>query len=192
MYSKFENLEKLSELYTKGVITQEEYEAEKKKILDSDREKEEPQVSSFEDNGTYSAIMHLARYINYGIPLGGMIVVIVMWLARRDRNRSVDQNGKVILNWLLSKFIYLALLAVITLVFLLSTFGTALFSDGYFDDPLEVLGIFRLLVILLILIAPIIVLLILDFVSPIIGAVKAANREVWNYPLSIRFFKTKD
>ena len=33
-----------------------------------------------------------------------------------------------------------------------------------------------------------IVLMLLGIIFPIIGAIKAANGEVWQYPLSIRFF----
>ncbi|MBP1638338.1 MAG: hypothetical protein H6Q18_1127, partial [Bacteroidetes bacterium] len=38
---------------------------------------------------------------------------------------------------------------------------------------------------------PLVIFGILDLVFTIIGAVKANNGEVWNYPLSIRFFSTK-
>lgn len=55
------------------------------------------------------------------------------------------------------------------------------------ENPMR---IFSLLGALGIIIIPAIAMAVLDFIFTIIGAIKANKGEVWNYPLSIRFFST--
>ncbi len=202
MSSKYDDLEKLRDLYAKGIITETEFNTEKEKIL-SDSSKSEMTLlqpaKTADDNRSYNVLMHLSQFSNYLFPFLGVIVPIVMWATRKDESKSVDVNGKIILNWTISTFIY-GLILVLLLVGAVLVFGGSMALSGiaYENGTFEGFAdespfmVFRFLGALGIILLPLIIIGILDFIFTILGAVKASNGEVWNYPLSIRFFKTKD
>lgn len=176
MENKYENLEKLNDLYKKGAITENEYNSEKEKILN----RKNITVPTDDDN-KYSMLMHLSQFSNIIIPGAGFIVPIVMWFSRKEK-QFIDINGKIILNWNISLLIYFVL-GIIIAVF------SGIISvpiTGRTDNPIPVLSwIFGTIVF------PLVFFGIIDFIFTIVGALKASKGEVWNYPLSIRFFKTK-
>lgn len=101
--------------------------------------------------------IHLSQLLNLIIPLAGVVVPIVLWQTQKDKMPALDAHGKMIVNWLISSFIYFAVSAVLTLVLV------------------GILGI--------------IAVGIMSVVFPIIGAIKANNGELWEYPLTIKFLK---
>ncbi len=193
MDSKFEMLEKLNELYQKGVLSESEFLEEKAKIL---REEQVGTTSDESSHYSYSSLLHLSNFASYIIPFSGLIVMIVMWASRKNESEFVDKNGKIILNWKISTFIYSVVIAILGIVLL----GTSIFSLDFFDNldnviddssmfPGELLGIFGILGSVFSLIIPLLLIAMLDFIFTIIGAVKASSGNLWNYPFSIRFFK---
>jgi uncharacterized Tic20 family protein len=84
-------------------------------------------------------------------------VPIVIWQTQKDKMPALDAHGKMVVNWLISSFIYFVVSAILTLVLI------------------GVLGI--------------IAVGIMSIVFPIIGAIKANNGELWEYPLTIKFLK---
>lgn len=180
MENKYENLQKLNDLYKQNAISENEYNIEKGKILSHLK----TEAKSFEgkQNG-YSAIMHLTHFADYVLPGTSLIAPIIMWAVKKDESQFVDMNGKIIFNWKLSMLIYSAILLGIFLI----GGGISIFSTAYYDNPENLFGLLGTSVFALI---PLVILLLLNFIFTIIGAVKAGNGEVWNYPLSIRFFKT--
>lgn len=191
MASKYDELEKLRELYAKGTLTESEFKAEKEKLLYGNAERKSI-VRKLDNNRSYNALMHLSQYSKYLFPLLGIIVPVVMWVTRKDESESVDTNGKIILNWKISKFAYSIILVLILVVAMLGMMVLSGLENGSFERMTEespwmliqFLGTVGVILLSLIIIG------ILDFIFTIIGAVKASNDEVWNYPLSIRFFKT--
>ena len=121
-----------------------------------------------------------------------------MWATRKNESKFADVNGKIIFNWKISSFIYTSVLVILVIAAAL-VFGTqiALSGIGNYDtfqgmmddNPMK---IFSLIGALGIIIIPAIAIVVLDFIFTIIGAIKANKGEVWNYPLSIRFFSTKN
>ena len=199
MSGKYDDLEKLRDLYSKGIITEAEFNAEKAKILNDNREagvNETPQTA--DNNNGYCSLMHLSQFSNFLFPGLGLIIPIVMWATRKNESKFADVNGKIIFNWKISSTIYSCVL-VLLLVIAALVFGTQIaFSgignyetfQGMMDDnPMK---IFSLIGALGIIIIPAIAIVVLDFIFTIIGAIKANKGEVWNYPLSIRFFSTKN
>lgn len=191
MASKYDELEKLRELYAKGTLTESEFKAEKEKLLYGNAERKSI-VRKLDNNRSYNALMHLSQFSSYLIPFLGIIVPVVMWVTRKDESESVDTNGKIILNWKISKFAYSIILVLILVVAMLGMMVLSGLENGSFERMTEespwmliqFLGTVGVILLSLIIIG------ILDFIFTIIGAVKASNDEVWNYPLSIRFFKT--
>lgn len=105
-----EKLEKLNDLKEKGIITEEEFQQQKAKILN---EADLTQVTvgnssaalDFNDTKTYCMFMHLAQFCAFILPILGWVVPLVMWLTRKD-DEQIDQQGRVIFNWILSALIY--------------------------------------------------------------------------------------
>lgn len=199
MSGKYDDLEKLRDLYSKGIITEAEFNAEKAKILNDNREAGVNETTQTADNNNgYCSLMHLSQFSNFLFPGLGLIIPIVMWATRKNESKFADVNGKIIFNWKISSFIYTGVLAILVIAAAL-VFGTQIaFSgignydtfQGMMDDnPMK---IFSLIGALGIIIIPAIAIVVLDFIFTIIGAIKANKGEVWNYPLSIRFFSTKN
>lgn len=199
MSGKYDDLEKLRDLYSKGIITEAEFNAEKAKILNDNRESGVNETTQTADNNnSYCSLMHLSQFSNFLFPGLGLIIPIVMWATRKNESKFADVNGKIIFNWKISSFIYTSVLVILVIAAAL-VFGTQIaFSgignydtfQGMMDDnPMK---IFSLIGALGIIIIPAIAIVVLDFIFTIIGAIKANKGEVWNYPLSIRFFSTKN
>jgi len=131
---------------------------------------------------TYCMLLHLSQLLNFlsaCVPLLGTIVPIVLWAIAKDKSPLVDQHGKIILNWQISLFIYVAASGVIAVTCFIFTFliSIAIMLPLFIPFGFIFLGSVTLLVGILML------------VFPIIGAVKANEGKVWKYPLSIPFFK---
>lgn len=155
----YDQLDHLADLRQRGVITEEEFQAEKAKLLNAGQAAPAaaPAAARFwgmEEN-TFCMLLHLAALGNYVFPFGGVILQIVMWATNKDASPAIDAHGKIVINWMISLFIYTVVSVLLCLVFI---------------------GIPML-----------IALFICDLVFAIMGAVKANNGVVWKYPMSIRF-----
>ena len=104
-----------------------------------------------------------------------------MWLSRKEKD-FVNENGKIIFNWKISFIIYVLLWLIAAVVGGLISIPITDNTGNAFPVISWTFGT---------LIFPIVLLSIVNFIFIIIGAIKASNGEVWNYPLSIKFFKTK-
>lgn len=116
---KYDNLAKLDELRRNGTISEEEYAREKEKILNTpDPEpifsNEGGKIFGFEPH-TYCMLMHLSQFLSgSGI---GIVAPIVMWAIGKDKIRMIDDQGKIIINWYISAFIYGAISGALLFVF---------------------------------------------------------------------------
>lgn len=159
MTDRYDQLEKAKRLHDNGLLTSEEYEAEKALILRSPGLAGVPgsQYWGMSEN-TFCTLIHLSQLLGVVlpfIPFIGLVVPLVMWVSEKDRSPLVDAQGRTVLNWAISYIIYFA----ISLVLLLVLIGGLL----------------------------LIVVIILNIIFAIIGGVKASTGEVWKYPLSISF-----
>ena len=99
---------------------------------------------------------HLAGFSGYLTGVGWILGPLIVWLLKRAEMPSVDVHGKEALNFQISILIY-------GLVLLVSGFLTC--GIGFF--LLIPLGIAQIVLMIL-------------------GAIKAANGEIYRYPLTIR------
>ncbi|HYG37932.1 MAG TPA: DUF4870 domain-containing protein [Cytophagales bacterium] len=110
---RYDDLERLNALREKGAITEDEYQREKEKILNS------PAPSSASGNmlglttNTYCMFIHLTQLCGYFVPLAGMVVPILLWVLNKEHNPVVDKHGRIVLNWIISSFIYLSILGLL-------------------------------------------------------------------------------
>lgn len=159
MADRYDQLEKAKRLHDNGLLTAEEYQAEKALILRS------PSLAGVSGNqhwgmseSTFCTLIHLSQLLGVVlpfIPFIGLVVPLAMWISEKDRSAQVDAHGRTVLNWAISYIIYFA----ISLVLLLVLIGGLL----------------------------LVAVIIANIVFAIIGGVKASAGEVWKYPMSITF-----
>lgn len=51
-------------------------------------------------------LMHLSQLINLFTVIGGLVVPLVIWLTKKDEIYGVDEQGKAILNFQISMYLY--------------------------------------------------------------------------------------
>ena len=115
-----DELEKLQELHAAGALTDEEFETAKAALLKEDRDVIKDLGTGvgdlIKDEDTYLLCMHLTQLLGYLIPLGGLIVPIAMWVAKKDTSSAVDEHGKMIVNWIISLFLYSVVSGLLCLI----------------------------------------------------------------------------
>ena len=184
----YEKLEQLKRLHDSGALNDEEFEKEKNKIMDEEDAGIPTSVLPMGlTENTYLALMNFAMFI----PYVGWIAPIVLWIMGKESSAPVNRQGKYILNWYISWFLYGIVLTVLFIIFMFS--GIVSISDmNYENDQSSPLAVLLSIFgggagILLLLILGVGCFLCLLF--PIIGGIKGLNGKTWKYPLSIPIFK---
>jgi uncharacterized Tic20 family protein len=142
-----------------------------------------------------ATVLHLSTLTQYLIPFGNYIFPIVIWSSKKGQSEFIDSNGKQVMNFQLSIFVYSILLCLIAIPILAYTF--------FYNVPLEAIinendviienfdfnriGGFALVGITAAFMFGF--LKVVEFVLIILAAVKASHGENYKYPLSIPFFK---
>lgn len=163
-YDQYEKLQKLKELLDKGVLTDEEYQKEKEKLLNdkgvtqsSNHQATTGRPMNGMDENTYLMLLHLSQFAGYIVPVLGFVLPVILWNNEKDRNANVDRHGKNILNFIISYLFYMTILFILSFALIGLPF-------------LWILG-----------------LLVPTFT--IVAAVKASSGVYWKYPATIEFFK---
>lgn len=68
------------------------------------------------DIPVFNMLMHLSQLLNFIIPFGGLIMPIIMWATQKELDKSIDLNGRIILNWMLSAFLYMLICLLLSIV----------------------------------------------------------------------------
>lgn len=111
--------------------------------------------------------LHLSPLLGLFVPAAGIVVPIILWQTQKDKMPPLDRHGRMVVNWMISSFIYVV--ASIPLMIL---------SFVMLGAPFFIFFILFWLAFVVVSIA-----------FPIIGAVKANDGELWEYPLTIKFLK---
>ncbi len=108
---KYEDLKILDELRSKGSISEEEYQREKERILNSEQYTASNQKPLWGiDENTFLLLMHLSQFVSW------LIIPLIMWATNKDLNENVDKHGKNILNFSISYAIYFTISAFLIFV----------------------------------------------------------------------------
>lgn len=109
--NKYDELSKLEELRAQGAITEEEFQQEKRKILNAS----DSRAVGGMDEKTYITLMHLSQFAGLLLPGLGFIAPIAMWLIKSNENPNVDKHGKNIANFMISMIIYAIVSGILVL-----------------------------------------------------------------------------
>lgn len=177
MNANLDQLERLSTLYEKGSITEDEFLKEKENLLNQNSKSTKSELLGINES-TYCMLIHLSVFAGFMHFALTFIAPIVLWILNKDTNEKVNANGKNLINWLLSFSIYMTIFIA---VFLGSGFSGNFSISLLPDFPMGMPSLTNLMPITLIYIAN------LAFI--VAAAIKANNGKVWKYPLAINFIK---
>lgn len=158
-----DQIEKLNDLKQKGLISEEEYQQAKERILGSQPQQaapaQQPHTILQTNNYDYALILHLSQFCSWLFPFLGLVVPLIMWQSKKE-DSYIDEQGKVVMNWVFSSLIY----AIICLILFVILIGIPMLA----------------------------VLAICSVVFTIMGAMDANKGVIKNYPMAIKFFDVKE
>lgn len=59
------------------------------------------------DVNMWAMLIHFSLFAGYVVPFAGLIAPIVLWQIKKNDLPEVDAHGKMVVNWIISSFIYL-------------------------------------------------------------------------------------
>ncbi|HSX86342.1 MAG TPA: DUF4870 domain-containing protein [Cellvibrio sp.] len=157
-----DQIEKLNDLKQKGLISEEEYQQAKERILGAQPQpaaQVQPHTIMQTNNYDYALVLHLTQFCSWLFPFLGLIVPLIMWQSKKE-DPYIDEQGKVVMNWVFSSLIY----CLVSLVLCLILVGFALLA----------------------------ILFVCSIVFTIMGAMDANKGVIKNYPMSIKFFDVRE
>ncbi|MDO8343957.1 MAG: DUF4870 domain-containing protein [Cellvibrio sp.] len=158
-----DQIEKLNDLKQKGLISEEEYQQAKERILGAQPQQgapaQQPHTIMQTNNFDYAMVLHLTQFCSWLFPFLGLIVPLIMWQSKKE-DPYVDEQGKVVMNWVFSSLIYFLVSVILCFI---------------------VVGFFLIAI-----------LFVCSIVFTIMGAMDANKGVIKNYPMSIKFFDVKE
>ena len=125
-----DELERLHTLFQQGVINEAEFLEAKAAVIRNEEHflsDEIPLSSDLPDDDAYAAsplaadgttptadektwgvLIHVSQFAGYVLPLGGFVVPLVLWLVKRGDSETIDEHGRVVVNWMLTQLLMLA------------------------------------------------------------------------------------
>jgi uncharacterized Tic20 family protein len=157
-----DQIEKLNDLKQKGLISEEEYQQAKERILGAQAQSTTAQPQTIvvkTNNYDYALILHLSQFCSWFFPFLGLIVPLIMWQTKKE-DPYIDEQGKVVMNWVFSAVIY----SVVSIILCFLIVGFFLLA----------------------------ILFVCSIVFTIMGAMDANKGIIKNYPMSIKFFDVRE
>ena len=81
-------------------------------------------------------LTHLSQLLDFVTGVGGFIVPLVLWIAKKDEVFGMDKHGKAILNFRISMFIYLIICIPLILLLGLGILGIITIGVFYLIFPI--------------------------------------------------------
>ncbi len=107
-----DQIEKLNDLKQRGLISEEEYQQTKARILGAQSDAaEQPHTILRTNNYDYALVLHLTQFCSWLFPFLGLVVPLILWQSKKE-DPYINEQGKVVMNWVFSSLIY----AVISLL----------------------------------------------------------------------------
>jgi uncharacterized Tic20 family protein len=62
----------------------------------------------------WAMLIHFSLFAGYVVPFAGLIAPILLWQIKKADLPEVDAHGKMVVNWIISSFIYLLVGGLLT------------------------------------------------------------------------------
>ena len=103
---------KLQQLRESGALTEEEFQRAKEKLMTeytsgqcTSQGASRPKHTE-SDVRQWAMFIHLSQFAFYAFPLAGIVLPILLWQLKKDELPGINAHGRVVLNWIISLFIY--------------------------------------------------------------------------------------
>ena len=132
-----------------------------------------------------AAIIHLSSFAKYLIPFAGIVVPLIIWQTKKNESEFIDQNGKSVINFHISTFLYGMILFCISAVIFITNIVSYVNLEKLGKEifPVELVTLFIVGIGILCFYT------IVEFILIILGSVKANEGNVYKYPFTINFIK---
>jgi uncharacterized Tic20 family protein len=132
------------------------------------------------DSNSFCMLMHLSQFASSVFPLAGIIMPIVMWQQFKKDSNVIHENGKQIMNFMLTTFL-VGIVFTLGIVAVVMTLYTNASSDQG-EATFSAMGIVTILLFAAGFSIAYVVFIIL-------ASIKAYNGQLGKYPLTIRFIR---
>jgi hypothetical protein len=88
------------------------------------------------ENKQLLVLTHLSQLLDFITGIGGFIVPLILWITQKDTVLNMDENGKSILNFRLSMFLYFIICIPLILLFGLGLLGFVVLGFLTFIFPI--------------------------------------------------------
>lgn len=132
------------------------------------------------DLNSFCMLMHLSQFASSVFPLAGIIMPIVMWQQFKKDSSVIHENGKQIMNFMLTTFLVGIVFTLGIVAVVMTLFNNA--STDQREAAFSAMGIVTILLFAAGFSIAYVVFIIL-------AAIKAYNGQVGKYPLTIRFIR---
>lgn len=102
-----DEIQKLNELKQSGAISEQEYQQAKDTLLANRPAEPRPAL----DVNSWGLFIHISQFFAYLLPIAGLVVPLILWQIKKDQSEIIDRHGKVVMNWILTEFILLLIIA---------------------------------------------------------------------------------
>ncbi|WP_181248445.1 DUF4870 domain-containing protein [Flavobacterium magnum] len=142
-----------------------------------------------------ASIMHMSTFSQYLFPFGNFIFPVIIWSSVKDRSAYVDQQGKEVINFQLSIFIYQVVLVLTAIPIFLMTilqhveFNSVIHDNEIFIRSIRTSGFPTLAIVGIVAVFLAACLQLFEFFMTVYAAVKTSNGQDFKYPLAIKFLK---
>jgi uncharacterized Tic20 family protein len=140
-----------------------------------------------------ATFLHLSILSQYFIPFGNFIFPIVIWSSLKKNAEFVDRHGRNAINFQLSIFLYTLLLALIAIPVLMFTIFRSvpvrdlIMGNDVLLDNVSFADLTGIAAVAIVALTLFFLMKAAEFFLVIFAAVKAANGEEYEYPLTINF-----
>ena len=108
-----DEIQKLNELKQNGALSDEEYQKAKESLLAGIQPPKQPPPNPFmksastfaADDNNWCVLIHLSQFCGYIVPYAGLVVPIVLWQMKKKESATVDRQGCIVANWILTEII---------------------------------------------------------------------------------------
>ena len=137
----------------------------------------------------WAMMCHLSTFFGFFVPGFSLFAPLLIWGLKRDQDPLIMENGRNVINFILSFWLYavgliISFFGIALLVFLFMVLSN-MSSVNYF--PLVTTGAFFFWPICFATCG--LVYAFFHIVLPIYGGLKAFNGEIYRYPFTIEFLK---
>ncbi|WP_297515538.1 DUF4870 domain-containing protein [Flavobacterium sp.] len=142
------------------------------------------------------AILHLSALGQYLFPFGNFIIPAFIWSAKKEASSVLEEQGRSVLNFQLSVFVYTLVLIGLGLILTIGAFTNGMIAFQWDDHSFAIRNFEELqfstgLIVGISAFVLFTLLKITEFVLVVYGALEATRGRIYHYPLSIPFLRQR-